>query len=399
LKQRINFILQIGRYLHKYGTNAPRIESALKNISHSLGMKGNYFSTPTYLSISIDDQEEQVVRHLRVNPGEVDLSKLCEVDEIAEQVCDKTMDVKSGLERLGDLENKSRLYPEVLTIFAFGLTSLALAVLFGGGLLDGSFSFIMGSTVGLLGYLCKKSEKLSEIFEFIAAFVCTALTYLCKSKFDIIHFQIVVMSSLIVIIPGLNLTIAMTELAAKNLVSGTARLMGAMVDFFKISFGVMLGHQLGTYTLGKLSPDFALPLPELWHWPALFIGSISFTIIFNARSKDFIWIFFSGFVAIIVMKLSGLGLPSELALFFAGLAVGVASNSFARIFNRPAMLPLLPGIIFLVPGSIGFKGLNLIFQTHYVQGLGNGFKMLIVAMTIVAGLFFANVFVNPRRSL
>ncbi len=399
MKQRINFILQMGRYLHKYGTNAPRIESALTKISSSLGMKGNFFSTPTYLSISIDDKEEQVVRHLRVNPGEVDLNKLCAVDEIAELVCDNKMNASDAIDRLNLVEKSAGLYANVLTVLAFGLTSLALAVLFGGGVIDVSFSFMMGMLVGILNHISKTQQKISEIFEFLAAFSCTILTYFFKVKFGVLHFQIVVMSSLIVIIPGLNLTIAMTELAAKNLVSGTARLMGALVDFFKISFGVMLGHQLGKLLLGPLGSDYAQTLSEYWHWPALFIGSISFTIIFNARPKDFIWIFVSGLLAIVTIKISKFGLPNEFAIFFAGMAVGIGSNTFARVFNRPAMLPLLPGIIFLVPGSIGFKGINLIFQTHYIQGLGDGLKMLIVAMTIVAGLFFANVFVNPRRSL
>jgi uncharacterized membrane protein YjjP (DUF1212 family) len=399
LKQKVKFILEMGRALHKFGTNAPRIESALKNIANSMGMSGNFFSTPTYLSVSIDSDDEQVVRHLRVNPGEVDLNKLCSIDEIATLVCEKKMEIPDALNKLSILQSSYGLYNYLIKIIAYGLTSLCLATLFGGGVLDISFSFAIGLIIGVLAHLSSIYDKLAEVFEFLAAFICTIAVYFLKYYFNLIHFQIIIMASLIVIIPGLNLTIAMTELAAKNLVSGTARLMGAMVDFFKISFGVMLGHQMGKFLYGQLSQDFAIPVDNIWHWPAILIGSISFTIIFNSRAKDFIWVFVSGLVAILTIKYTKTLLPNELAIFLAGFSVGIISNGFARIFNRPAMLLLLPGIIFLVPGSIGFQGLNLIFQTQYIEGIGDGLKMLVVAMTIVAGLFFANVFVNPRRSL
>lgn len=399
ITNKVNFILKIGSAFHRYGTNSPRLESALTNISSSIGLTGNFFSTPTYLAISIEDGDNQITRHIRVNPGEVDLEKLCAVDKVADKVCSGEIDAAEGIKLLERVKISSPRYNKTITTIAFGLTSLSLAIIFGGTFIDASFAFAVGSVLGILGGFAAKFEKFASIFEFIAAFACTFLAYIIKYYYPNTHFQIVLMASLIVIIPGLSLTIAMVELAAQNLVSGTARFMGAIVDFFKISFGVMSGIQLGKFLFSNLGKDISIPMPEYWVIPAIVIGSLAFTIIFKAKPKDFKWILLSGLAAIFSIKLSNIYVTDVMSVFIAGVVVGAGSNIFARVFNRPAMIPLLPGIIFLVPGSIGFRGMNLIFQTKYTQGLGTGFQMFIIAITIVAGLFLANVFVNPRRSI
>lgn len=399
LTQKVNFILKIGSAFHRYGTNAPRLESALSNIAHSIGLEGSFFSTPTYLSIAIDYGEKQLTRNIRVSPGIVDLEKLSAVDKIADDVCSGDMEIEEAMRALERIKVSVSRYNETITTIAFGLTSMSLAVIFGGSFLEASFSFAVGSILGVQASLAQKVPKFFSVFEFVGAFTCAIAAYLIKYFYPHIHFQIVMMASLIVIIPGLSLTIAMVELAAQNLVSGTARFMGAIIDFFKISFGVMGGIQLGRFAFGDLAVDQTIPLPEYWLLPAIVIGSLAFTIIFKAKPKDFKWIFLSGLAAIFSIKLSSLVMSDVMSVFIAGVVVGAGSNIFARVFNRPAMIPQLPGIIFLVPGSIGFKGMNLIFETKYTQGLGIGFHMFVIAITIVAGLFLANVFVNPRRSL
>lgn len=399
LNKKVNFILKVGIAYHKYGTNSPKLELALTNIANAINLNGSFFSTPTYLAISIDNAENQITRHIRVTPGEVDLEKLCAVDSVADLVCKGELNISDAVLKLNEIDNASPRYNKTITVMAFGLTSMALAIIFGGNFIDASFSFAVGSVLGILGVLTSKNERVSDIFEFLAAFLCTLLAYTLKNYFPATHFQIVLMASLIIIIPGLSLTIAMVELAAKNLVSGTARFMGAMVDFFKISFGVMAGIQAGKYIYSDMAPNISTPLPEYWIIPAIIIASLAFTIIFKAKPKDLKWILFSGLSAIFTIKLSNLFVSDIMSVFIAGVVVGAGSNIFARIYNRPAMIPLLPGIIFLVPGSVGFRGINLIFETKYDQGLGIGFQMFIIAITIVAGLFLSNVLVNPRRSI
>ena len=42
-------------------------------------------------------------------------------------------------------------------------------------------------------------------------------------------------------------------------------------------------------------------------------------------------------------------------MFLGALTVGVASNWYSRLMDHPAIITQVPGILLLVPGSMGFR--------------------------------------------
>jgi len=78
--------------------------------------------------------------------------------------------------------------------------------------------------------------------------------------------------------------------------------------------------------------------------------------------------------------------------------VGSASNIFSRLLDRPSQVLVVPGILLLVPGSIGYRSLNAMMEREVVSGIETAFSMLVIAVSLVAGLLMSNA-VTPRRSL
>ena len=54
----------------------------------------------------------------------------------------------------------------------------------------------------------------------------------------------VIVASVIVLMPGMMLTNAVSELTSQHLVSGTARFSGAMAVLMKLAFGSLMGSQV-----------------------------------------------------------------------------------------------------------------------------------------------------------
>src|SRR4029079_110295 len=81
---------------------------------------------------------------------------------------------------------------------------------------------------------------------------------------------LVTLAGVIVLVPGLTLTVAISELASRQLVSGSARLMGAVALFFAIALGVAVGSQAGAGILG-FHPALVRThaLGDLWRWLAI----------------------------------------------------------------------------------------------------------------------------------
>ena len=84
--------------------------------------------------------------------------------------------------------------------------------------------------------------------------------------------------------------------------------------------------------------------------------------------------------------------------FFGALAVGLGSQLYARLQQRPAEVTLAPGILMLVPGSIGFRSIALLLDKDVVFGIETMFRMTFVAVSLVAGLLLANAVAPTRRA-
>ncbi|MBL4591930.1 MAG: threonine/serine exporter family protein, partial [Phycisphaerales bacterium] len=89
--------------------------------------------------------------------------------------------------------------------------------------------------------------------------------------------------------------------------------------------------------------------------------------------------------------------PDGIAL--AAACVGVASNVYARITNRPAAIVVLPGLLILVPGSVGFRSLTAFLDADTLGGLQTAIGVFFIGVSIVVGLLLANVIVQPRKAL
>jgi uncharacterized membrane protein YjjB (DUF3815 family) len=72
---------------------------------------------------------------------------------------------------------------------------------------------------------------------------------------------------------------------------------------------------------------------------------------------------------------------------------------FARFAQRPGALVREPGIILLVPGSVGFRTLSFVFERDVLLGLDTAITLVTLLVSIVAGLLFGDLLVPPRRKL
>jgi len=64
--------------------------------------------------------------------------------------------------------------------------------------------------------------------------------------------------------------------------------------------------------------------------------------------------------------------------------------------NRPAALVEVPGIMVLVPGSVGLRSLTALLSRDVVTGIEVGVSMMMTAAALVVGVLLANVLVPPR---
>jgi uncharacterized membrane protein YjjB (DUF3815 family) len=224
-----------------------------------------------------------------------------------------------------------------------------------------------------------------------AGFMATILASISHYFFPTGNVEMTLLAGLVILLPGLQITVAVNELATQNLASGTARMAGAMTTFLTMIFGVVMGYGMANWLM-RLPPSIELqPLGIEWSIMALLPIALTFCVLFRSRIRDVPWILLSTTIAFATVKIAGIYLGPMAATWTAALAVGLFSNLFARLRNRPASIMLMPGLLLLVPGSLGFFGLSQIMINDDMAG---GIKvvstMMLIAVSIVAGLLIAN---------
>lgn len=393
----IAFVLTLGRALHRYGTPAQRLEEALDVACRRLGLDAEVFITPTAIIMSFGAPHELRTRMMRVEGGELDMDKLEQVDDLADDVAAQKLTPAEGLVRLEAIIAAPRRYGRALSIAMAGLTSAALAVFFGGGPADVGLAGVLGIGLGVLELVSRRSTDQARIFELVAAAVVAFAASLASSVLDCAP-ALVTIAALIVILPGMSLTVAMTELATRHLIAGTARLMSAVIVLLELVVGVALGERAAA-ALVAIESAPPPPLPS-WAQLAALVGSaLGMAIIVQAQRRAFAWILAASVVGYAGTRAGTAWLGPQMGAMVGAFAVGVMGNLFARVLERPAQVVIVPASLLLVPGSMGFRGVSALLGRDTVTGVGTVFEMFIVALAVVAGLLVATALVSPRRSL
>lgn len=205
------------------------------------------------------------------------------------------------------------------------------------------------------------------------------------------------LAGLIVLLPGLTLTTALSELANRHLAAGTARLSGAMITFLGLAFGVALGNRLGAAAFGAVSSIEPISPPAWAAVVALLVSPLCAVVILRAPPHDTPWIVAASVLGVEGGRLGATWLGAELGAFVGALAVALVSSAYAHWRHRAPAVVLVPSLLPLVPGSLGFRGLSWLVERQALAGIEAAFSMMLTAVALVAGLLIAGVLAPEPR--
>ena len=404
LRIRMAFIVELAKRLHEYGTAAPRLEGVINLVSARLGLSCNVLSTPTSIVMSfsdLGDEEDlaEITQVVRLDPGSVDLKRLCQIDEIADQVIDGSLDLAAGRRRLHEFRLSLRAPHRAWLIASYAISAASIAAILHSGWAGVATAALIGALIGVVYLVSLRRPNIAAASEAIAALLATFITILVAAYVTPIAVRSVIIASLIVLMPGLTLTTAVRELSSQHLISGTARTMGAIATLLKLAFGALAATQLCTLAGIVPTMESEPPVPHWTEWVAVITAAFAFAALFRAPRKYVPVVVASVMLGYFCAQVGTANLGPAFGVFLGSLAVGAASNIFARIAQRPGALVREPGIILLVPGSVGFRTLSFVFERDVLLGIDTAVTLVTLLVSIVAGLLFGDLLVPPRRTL
>ena len=394
----VGFILRLGRALHSYGFSSDALEASLQAMSERLGLEAQFFTTPTSIFAAFGAPERQHTHLIRVYPGDVDLGKLARLDGVSSDVEQGRLSVVEGSARIDVIIASPPTSSALLRVLAYGVASAAVCRILAGGLNEVLVAGVAGLITGVLSLASKRLPHGTHVFELVAALSVSSLVTCVAASGVRLSVPTATLGGVIALVPGLTATIAMTELARRHLAAGTARLSGAFLVFVAIAFGVAVGREVATSLVGEVRSITPRQLAPWTLTLAVTMAPLAFGVLLRTRLRDFPSCWVSSIVGYTVVRTAALSFDPALAASLGSLVVGVLANVYDRRGMGPAAVPQVPGVLLLVPGSIGYLSLASLLDQHVVVGVAAAFTMILTAVGIAGGLLVANVLVPPRRS-
>lgn len=398
LDVRVEFLSALARALARYGEDADDMEHRLAECARSLGVAAQFFVTPTLVMAAYGEDPTTRTVLQRVEEGHVDLEGLALVDDVARGVCSGEKTAPQALAELNLIATAPRRFPWYVRALASALGAGSFTIFLGGDLRSFVAALPVGLAVGLLVALASRFVRLQRLVELLGGVTAAVVTLALGHFIRHVSLPTVALSGVILLLPGLGVTIGVAELAARHLSSGTSRLAGATVTLVNLGVGSYLGFTLMQRLdlvpvpggLRVAQTPWALVAATAATTLALFVAT-------NARTRDLPLVLVSVLVALAGARLGAWLLGASLGVAVASLVLGLSANAFARLARRPPALLLTPGLAVLVPGALGLRGVSD-FLRDATGGVDVLAKVVVIAAGLVVGLLVADAVLPPRPS-
>lgn len=392
----LDFILLSAKALHENGLPTHRLEERMKVVCSSLAINGQFFSTPGSIFASLTIQGVTQSHMIKVTDNELNLEKIDRIEVIIQKVISKEINPQEGHEKLNQIKSSKNRYSEITTVVFMGISTAAAACVFGGELPAIVCALIIGLGIGSIGSIIRIVPQLDKVYALISAIWAVLISGFFNSYFKDFQVDIATICGLILLIPGFTFTVSVTEMVNNHLIAGLSRFTTAFITFVMLAIGIGVGESI----LGKMQLSQGLNswgiLPAWKEWLALIFVPLGFVVLFKAKPKDFWWILIGCWISYFSFKLGTSFTSNTGAVFLASLLLGIISNLFGIKMKRNPSVMLIPGMILLVPGSLGFLSISKLVESDVVAGIQIALNMLTTSMALVLGVIFSNILLKIK---
>lgn len=408
----LDLALMAGHILLENGAEIYRVEETIDRICEYYGVNSeNAFVLSNGIFLTAGNARESFfakVQHIPVSGTH--LNKVAAVNQLSREIVEGKHTIQDAyriLEEIRTMPGKKRW----MQTLASGVGSAAFCIFFGGTFGDSLAAFAAGICLYLY-VLWLSVPHLSKIVGNIGGgalvtVVCCLLYLMGVGE----NLNFMMIGTIMPLVPGVAFTNSIRDVADGDYISGSVRMLDALLVFFCIAIGVGIGFSLislvpGSGTLqemGQLAENSGSgPMGGMEIFGQLakeilsaVIGTVSFSVLFGVPREYYPYCGFIGGAGWLVYCLAELFLPGSGPCFAATAVVILLSRTAAVMKRCPVTIFLIAGIFPLVPGAGVYWTVYHIVMEELFLAVSTGYSAMKEAIAIVMGIVF--VFELPQK--
>lgn len=243
-------ITRAGVILVKNGAEISRVEDTMERLCFAYGANTvDSYATPTILIISFSMEDDSELYHniKRVSAGSVNLNKIDMVNSLSREIQKNVLSIEEFNSKL-DVIEKDKGYGDVVIYFGALICSFGFGIFFGGGISECLLASFTGVLTKAIMVMMERINLSSFIRNVIGGLILTVLSYVL-SMFFVFDRNIVSMSAIMLLVPGLSITNAIRDSVNGDALSSLSRMTEALVVAIAIALGSLIGLMISGYII------------------------------------------------------------------------------------------------------------------------------------------------------
>lgn len=235
----LNLAVSTGEVLLKNGAEIYRVQETVDRIMRTYGITDyNVFVVTNGIFATVHEREKDgssMVRYVTI--GNVNLQRVADINQLSREICDGTCSIEQAYERLEECRS-SKESAGWSHILACGMGGASFCYLLGGRPYDSIISFFMGMLLQVFLITASKHHASKFIINIIGSAIVTVGSLVLYTMGTGIWFDKVIIGGLIPLMPGVAMTMAIRDLFNGDYLSGSIRLIDALLTGMCIAIGV-----------------------------------------------------------------------------------------------------------------------------------------------------------------
>lgn len=232
-------IVYAGKLLIESGAEIYRVEETMVRMSRSFQEveDAQSFVLSTGIMFSLTINNKTVTKILRVHTRSVDLHCIDRINDVSRKMVENPYTLQQLKKELDDIANEQR-YSFFWTMLFGAIGASGFALFFHGTWMEASCTFLIGIVIKCVTWLMEQLQINTFLTHAFAAACAAYTSFLLQSWFPQVKIDILIISSIMLLVPGLAITNAIRDTVIGDYLSGVARAVEAFLVAVAIAFGV-----------------------------------------------------------------------------------------------------------------------------------------------------------------
>lgn len=240
IREATRVALEAGEILLRNGAEIYRVEESITKICNGFGYCCDTFVLPTGIFLTVyspDQGSETSVRRIKVRT--LNLEKIDRINTFSRNLLDSPCSYEEAMKELNAIKSLE-FYPVPMQFICAAVVAFVYAILFGGNIVDGFSALLIGGAAHIINLRLIKSGFFPFLIFFVLGFFCGFSGLLSEFLVQGSNVYIIIISSVIMYLPGVAMTNGIRDLLGGDPVSGLIRLGEGVLTIAAIGMGVGL---------------------------------------------------------------------------------------------------------------------------------------------------------------